>query len=123
MIGRATRLGLLGLTLSGMLGSATAQSIPVTAGADASSLVGVTFDLPIDIDMSGRSELLGSFALSLRWNPAVLELVGGQEGDFGSVTVNQDSLPFGVLLASGVIRESRRTAARSPGCSRIREHH
>jgi len=102
MIGRVTRLGLLGLTLSGMLGSAAAQSIPVTAGADASSLVGVTFDLPIDIDMSARSELLGSFALSMRWNPTVLELVGGQEGDFGSVTVNQDSLPFGVLLASGV---------------------
>lgn len=102
MIGRSARGPFLALLLVGAVGSAAGQSIPVTAGGDASSLVGVTFDLPLEIDMSARSELLGSFALSMRWDPSVLELVGGQEGDFGSITVNQDSVPFGVLLASGV---------------------
>jgi hypothetical protein len=73
----------------------------VTVGGEASSLVGVLFDVPITVDLSARSDLLGSFALTMRWNPAVLELIGGREGDFGEITVNEDSLPTGVLFASG----------------------
>ncbi|MGD2135303.1 MAG: right-handed parallel beta-helix repeat-containing protein [Gemmatimonadales bacterium] len=91
-----------GCLTAAWVGPAAAQSIPVTVGGEASSLVGVSFDLPIEIDMSARTELLGSFALAMRWDPTVLELVGGQEGDFGAVTVNEDSLAAGVLLASGV---------------------
>lgn len=78
------------------------QSIPVTLGGNASSLVGVDFNLPIEVDLSGRSDKLGGFALTLRWNAGVLQLAGTQGGNFGALTINQDSVLDGVLRVSGV---------------------
>lgn len=80
----------------------TAQNIPVRVGGEASSLLGVPFDVPVEVDLTGRSERLGSFALTVRWNPTVLRLVGGQNGNFGEITVNQDSLVAGVAKLAGV---------------------
>ena len=48
----------------------TAQQIPVRVGGMTSSFVGTAFDLPLEVDLSARSDKLGSFALTLRWNPA-----------------------------------------------------
>lgn len=93
----ALSLAVLGLTVSA-LRSASAQSIPVTLGGQASSLVGVDFDVPIEIDLSARAELLGSLALTVRWNPSVLQLVSGQEAGFGHLTVNEDSLAAGAVF-------------------------
>ncbi len=90
----------LGLALLASRG-AVAQNIPVTLGGQTSSLVGVDFDVPIEIDLSGRAELLGSFALTVRWNPSVLQLVSGQEAEFGHLTVNEDSLFSGAAILAG----------------------
>jgi hypothetical protein len=90
------------LTLLAAPRSLSGQSIPVSLGGQTSSLVGVDFDVPIAIDFSARSELLGSYALTVRWDPAVLQLVGGRSGAFGEVIGNDDSLATGVLLATGV---------------------
>ena len=80
---------------------AAAQSIPVSAGSNASSLVGVDFLLPIEIDMSQRTDTLQSFALTLRWNASVLELVGGGPGKFGPVDANEDLAAQGELKVTG----------------------
>jgi len=96
----ALSLAVLGLTASA-LRSASAQSIPVTLGGQASSLVGVDFDVPIEVDLSARAELLGSLALTVRWNPSVLQLVSGQEAAFGHLTVNEDSLAAGAAIVAG----------------------
>ena len=40
-----------------------AQAIPVSVGGQTSSLTGVSFDLPIQADLSARTEKLGSYAL------------------------------------------------------------
>ena len=86
------------LVLAQFYGSpAAAQSIPVGVGGNASSLVGVDFLLPIEIDMSQRTDTLQSFALTLRWNAAVLELVGGGPGKFGDVDATEDSILQGVI--------------------------
>lgn len=82
---------------AGAAGSGYAQSIPVTVGGAASSVVGTPFDVPIVIDMRQRTEKLGSFALTLRWNPAVLQLVTGVDGQMGPLTANDDSIPQGVV--------------------------
>ena len=79
-----------------------AQAIPVTVGGNASSLVGVDFELPVIVDMSARTEKLGSFALRVQWNPNVFQMLGVHDGTFGSITLNEDSLAAGVLIASGV---------------------
>ncbi len=81
---------------------ASAQSIPVRVGGETSSLLGVTFEVPVEVDLTGRPERLGSFALRLRWNPTVLRFVGGQNGNFGEIAVNQDSLAAGVAKLAGV---------------------
>ena len=98
-----TRIAFVTLALGWVaVPSAEAQSIPVKAGSGASSLAGVDFELPIVVDMTQRTERLGSFALSVRWNPAVLEMVGGSRGAFGSIEINEDSLRAGALLVTGV---------------------
>jgi len=81
--------------------SLRAQSIPVGPGGELSSLVGQRVDVPIVVDMSGRPELLGSFAMRLTWNPAVLQFDGGFSGNFGSVTVNADSAAQGIVRIAG----------------------
>lgn len=81
--------------------SLLAQQIPVRIGGSASSFVGVPFDLPIEVDLSARSEKLGSFALTLRWNPAVLQLLGGKDGNFGAMTTYSDSISQGVIKFAG----------------------
>ncbi|GIW51838.1 MAG: hypothetical protein KatS3mg081_1193 [Gemmatimonadales bacterium] len=81
---------------------AGAQNIPVRIGGETSSLLGVPFDVPIEVDLTGRAERLGSFALTLRWNPAVLRFVGGKNGNFGEITANEDSLVAGVAKLAGV---------------------
>ncbi|MFQ5550560.1 MAG: Ig-like domain-containing protein, partial [Gemmatimonadales bacterium] len=78
-----------------------AQNIPVKWGAGASSLAGVDFLLPLEIDMSARADLVGSFSLVARWDTTKIRLMGGDASDFGEITVNDDSLIAGVLLASG----------------------
>jgi hypothetical protein len=97
------RSALAGAGLGLLLGAAPAagQGIPVTVGVGAVQTGAGAFDLPIMIDMSARTELLGSFALTVRWNPAVLQALGGVSGSFGDVTVNDDSLPAGILRMSG----------------------
>ncbi len=97
------RLVVLGLVLGcaapALMGAraAAAQQIPVRVGGVASSLVGVPFDLPLEVDLSARADKLGSFAARITWNPAVLSFLGGRDADFGRMTVNTDS-------AGGVIR-------------------
>jgi hypothetical protein len=98
------RIGMFGLALAALLAPAAlrAQAIPVRPAGELSSLVGLPFDVPITADMTARAERLGSFALRLTWDPAVLRLDGGVAGSFGSTTVNTDSLAAGILRMAGV---------------------
>jgi hypothetical protein len=107
---RAMRLGswaggtaiLLGLS-AGAVRPLVGQAIPVTVGVGAAATGAGLFDLPITLDMSQRAERLGSFRITVRWNPAVLQGLGGVDGSFGGVVeVNDDSLPVGVLHMAGV---------------------
>jgi hypothetical protein len=100
MCARAAALAAL-VSASGAV-PALGQGIPVTVGVGAVSSGAAQFDLPVVADMSARSEKLGSFVLTLRWNPAVLQFQGGVDGTFGSLVVNQDSASVGVLKLSGV---------------------
>jgi len=84
-----------GLWLAGR--AAPAQQIPVGLGGVPTSFVGLPFDVPLEVDLSGRTDLLGSFALTIQWNPSVLAFVRGQDGNFGALTTNVDS-------AGGLIR-------------------
>lgn len=97
---RAFSVGLLaaGLWLAGR--SAPAQQIPVGLRGVPTSFVGTPFDVPVEVDLSARADLLGSFALAIRWNPAVLAFVKGQDGNFGSLTTNVDSAG-GVIQLTG----------------------
>jgi hypothetical protein len=85
-----------------LAGAATAQTIPVRIGGEASSFVGVQLRVPVEVDMSLRTEKLGGIALTIRWNPSVLQLVDGQNGDLGELVTNEDSAPAGVLKLAGV---------------------
>jgi hypothetical protein len=78
-----------------------AQTITVQTAGGLSSLVGMPFDVPIVADWNGRPDRLGSFALTLRWNPAVLRFESGTPGSFGSIQVNTDSTSQGVLKLAG----------------------
>lgn len=88
-------LALLGLGVP--VAPASAQSIPVRVGGEASSFVGLEVTLPIDVDMSARTEKLGAIALRLQWNPLVLQFLDGSNGAFGDVQTNEDSTVAGVL--------------------------
>ncbi|MBI4420599.1 MAG: right-handed parallel beta-helix repeat-containing protein, partial [Gemmatimonadetes bacterium] len=91
-----------GLAVAGLVPARLpAQSIPVIVGGPASSLVGVPFELPIQVDLSARTDRLGSFAIRLQWNPAVLRIDSGVNGDFGEVYAHEDSMPLGVLRLTG----------------------
>ncbi len=79
-----------------------AQNIPVGIGGQLSSLVNLPITVPVVVDLTGRTDKLGSYAFRLTWNPAVLQVLGGSDGTFGNATVNQDSLPFGVARVAGV---------------------
>ncbi len=101
----SARVGLVmaGVAVIGaLLGRASAQTIPVVVGAGSSSSVGQEFDVPVVVDMTARTELLGSFAMTLRWDPVVLEFVNGQDGTFGQLIANLDSVSTGMLRFSGV---------------------
>lgn len=102
-LGRTRRGALAGAGLGLLLGAAPAagQGIPVTVGVGAIQTGAGAFDLPVVLDMSARPELLGSFAVTVRWNPAVLQLDFGVDGSFGLVTVNEDSLAAGVVRMAG----------------------
>src|ERR1041385_4992834 len=78
-----------------------AQTITVNTAGDMSSLVGMPFDVPIVADWTGRPDRLGSFSLTLRWDPAVLRFDGGTSGSFGSIQANTDSAAQGVLKIAG----------------------
>lgn len=97
----AVPLGVLvaGLGVAGVRAGA-AQQIPVRVGGMTSSFVGVAFDVPLEVDLSARSDKLGSFALTLRWNPAVLRFVRGQNGTFGDLKGGDST----VAVDSGLIR-------------------
>ena len=93
------------LALAGTLaapGRLEAQQIHIGLGGQLSSAVNVPIVIPIVADLTGRPERLGSYALRLQWNPAILQITGGSEGTFGKATVNDDSLSAGVLLMAGV---------------------
>lgn len=96
---RALVLALLAAALLPL--RARAQAITAAPGGNMSSLVGMPFDVPFYLDMTARSEKLGSFAARISWNPAVLHLDGGGDGTFGAVTVNADSLVSGVARIAG----------------------
>lgn len=78
-----------------------AQTITITAGGEASSIIGTDFDVPVVVDMSQRSDKLGSFSLTVRWNPAVLQFISGADGTFGQTSANTDSAAQGVIRVSG----------------------
>jgi len=99
---RIGRLGALVALAVVWPAAAGAQGIPVTVGVGAIEVGAGSFDLPILVDMSARSEKLGSFVVTIRWNPNVLQTQGGTAGTFGDVIVNNDSLPAGVLRVTGV---------------------
>src|SRR3954471_4489828 len=81
---------------------AAAQNIAATLGGEASSLPDVPFELPLQLDMTGRPEKLGSFVVRLTWDPAVLQIADGHNGTFGDVQVSEDSLPLGIMRLTGV---------------------
>lgn len=81
--------------------AARAQTIGAGLGGNASGLVGQPFDIPIVVDMTGRPDLLGAFALTLRWRPGVLQFQEGIGGTFGAVTANTDSAAQGVIRLTG----------------------
>lgn len=81
--------------------AARAQTITVRLAGDLSSLVGMPFDVPIVADWNGRPDRLGSFALTLRWDPAVLRFESGGPGSFGTIQSNTDSAAQGVLKLAG----------------------
>ena len=95
MIRRALVLGAL------FAGPAAAQSIPVRLGGGLSSFTGMPFDVPIEVDWSARADRLGSFALALRWDPALLRMDGGSNGTFGDLIANGDSVAQGVFKLTG----------------------
>lgn len=81
--------------------TARAQTITVSTAGDMSSLVGMPFDVPIVADWTGRPDKLGSFSMTLRWDPAVLRFESGTSGSFGSIQANTDSAAQGVLKLAG----------------------
>ena len=83
-------------------GRLAAQQIRVGPGGQLTSLVGVPIQVPFVVDMSGRTEKLGAYALRVQWDPAVLRLEQGQSGNFGDPQVNEDSLAFGIVKLAGV---------------------
>jgi len=93
-------LVMLGLVLAATT-AAGAQTIPLKPAGDLSSLVGMPFDVPLVADWTGRPDKLGSFALTLRWNPAILRFESGAPGSFGTLQVNDDSAAQGVLKLAG----------------------
>jgi hypothetical protein len=93
-------LVLFGLALAAAP-AARAQTITIRPGGDLSSLVGMPFDVPIVADWGGRLDKLGSFAVTLRWDAAVLRFDFGAPGSFGTLEANTDSAAFGVLKLAG----------------------
>lgn len=82
--------------------AAEAQTILVRPGGGSlTGLVGQPLDVPVIVDMSTHPALLGSFAMRLTWDPAVLRFTAGMPGTFGSVTINQDSVAQGILRFAG----------------------
>ena len=98
---RGSRAGAVLLAAALLPAGLVAQGIPVTVGVGAIETGAGAFDLPITVDMSARAEKLGSFVVTLRWNPAVLQFQGGVSGTFGEITVNQDSVAAGLLTLAG----------------------
>jgi hypothetical protein len=96
---RALILGLLASALLPLV--ARAQAITAAPGGEMTSLVGMPFDVPFYVDMTARSDKLGSFAARIQWDTTVLRFNGGSNGTFGSVAVNQDSLALGVVRIAG----------------------
>lgn len=93
---------LLALVLAASLPvAARAQTINIQPAGDLSSLVGMPFDVPIVTDWTGRPDKLGSFAVTLRWDPAILRYESGAPGSFGTIQVNNDSAAQGVLKIAG----------------------
>ncbi|HXV85520.1 MAG TPA: right-handed parallel beta-helix repeat-containing protein [Gemmatimonadales bacterium] len=102
-VGPPTTLGVVAALLAAGLPSAGAsQSIPVRVGGEAISLPGVELLVPLEVDLSARTDKLGGFALTVRWNPQVLQFTGGQNADFGDLVANEDSFATGVLKLVGV---------------------
>ena len=97
----ARRFAFALVLLGGIAGSARAQTITVRPAGDLSSLVGMPFDVPIVADWSARADRLGSFAVTLRWDPAILRFDAGGPGSFGSIEANTDSVAQGVLKLAG----------------------
>lgn len=89
------------LALGAAAAAARAQTVTIRPAGDLSALVGMPLDVPVVADWTARADKLGSFALTLRWNPAVLRYEGGTPGTFGQITTNSDSAPQGVLKLSG----------------------
>jgi len=78
-----------------------AQAISAGFGGNASGLVGQPVDVPVIVDMTGRPDRLGAFALTIRWRSGVLQFQQGLGGNFGSVTANTDSAVYGIIHLTG----------------------
>jgi hypothetical protein len=96
----AAALAALALALASAA-PARAQQIPVGTGGSVSSLVGVPVDVPLVVDLSARTEKLGSVTIRFAWNPSVLRFDGGSSSTFGALAVNEDTAAQGVLRFAG----------------------
>jgi len=98
-----TRAVVLGLALAALLAPARARAQAIVAGlgGNPSALVGDSLDVPVVVDMTARSDRLGSFALRIQWNAAVLRFEAGLPGSFGEITANTDSAAQGVIRLAG----------------------
>src|SRR3954470_13294724 len=85
----------------GMAGPVVAQNPTVAPAGDLSSLVGVPFDVPLVVDWGARGDKLGSIALRLSWDTAVLTMTSGTPGSFGEVQASFDSVQYGVFRLAG----------------------
>lgn len=104
MNARRAVLGLCGAVAVALAAPALAraQAIAAGLGGNPSALVGDSLDVPVVVDMTARSDRVGSFALRIAWNPAVLQFQAGLSGNFGAVTANvADSAPYGVIRLTG----------------------
>lgn len=95
------RWGIVAALLPVLAGRAQAQTDTIRLAGDLSSFTNVALDVPVVANWSARPDLLGSFALTLRWDPTVLSLTSLANGSFGPVVTNSDSVAQGVLKLTG----------------------
>ncbi len=107
---RATRAGftLLCAALFSVAGAqrahAVTDSILVRVGGDITGRAGNYVDVPITVDLSGApGRQLGSYHGQLAWNPALLELIQVQTGNFAAPQANMSTAGTGTAQVAAVM--------------------